>query len=529
MPRLPQPGGDQGNWGSILNEYLSASHKQDGTLKDNIVTANSIAPGAIDETNLSQSVQDKLDSVAGQQGFTGPIGPQGATGATGTPGTPGASGTPGQVGATGATGTPSTIPGATGATGPQGPQGIQGDPGPAATVGATGATGATGQIGATGAKGDQGDPGPAATVGATGPIGPQGPQGATGASGTPGTPGASGTPGTNGTQGATGASGTPGAVGATGASGATGTNGAIGATGASGPMGATGPAGASGSAGQVGATGASGTDAVGYGNTITIQGASSPRVNPLTNAAPPAGARVIWIVNDQNDVPLAWENGDLMFWPTALSGYQSANYVDSSFAKNSLNAASLDITLPSSIATNDMILVVTEALSQSAEHSVSGSYTSLGENARTGISSSVFWKIADASDASSTVTFTSTALVPLHVAVFVLRGPTGVATTSTANQGGGSTNINIPDYTTDIATIPLQIITLGSATNQEATITAPSGSTIFSSELPGPSGFRTGILLGGSLDPGAAVGNVYANTGTHFATTWLISVIAEVA
>lgn len=32
MPRLPKPGGDQGNWGDILNEFLSVSLNPDGTL-----------------------------------------------------------------------------------------------------------------------------------------------------------------------------------------------------------------------------------------------------------------------------------------------------------------------------------------------------------------------------------------------------------------------------------------------------------------------------------------------------------------
>lgn len=34
--RLPQVGGDQGNWGSILNEFLSQSLNNDGTLKGGI-------------------------------------------------------------------------------------------------------------------------------------------------------------------------------------------------------------------------------------------------------------------------------------------------------------------------------------------------------------------------------------------------------------------------------------------------------------------------------------------------------------
>lgn len=50
--RLPTPGGDEGLWGQILNEYLMAAHKTDGTLKDNIVTASTIAPGAVTVTEL---------------------------------------------------------------------------------------------------------------------------------------------------------------------------------------------------------------------------------------------------------------------------------------------------------------------------------------------------------------------------------------------------------------------------------------------------------------------------------------------
>ena len=40
MARLPQPGSDDGTWGGILNEYLSQAHNADGTLKDNVVTAD---------------------------------------------------------------------------------------------------------------------------------------------------------------------------------------------------------------------------------------------------------------------------------------------------------------------------------------------------------------------------------------------------------------------------------------------------------------------------------------------------------
>lgn len=57
MSRLPKVNGDDGNWGAILNDYLSQSHAADGTLntnvigapqlKQNAVTSAAIAPGAV--------------------------------------------------------------------------------------------------------------------------------------------------------------------------------------------------------------------------------------------------------------------------------------------------------------------------------------------------------------------------------------------------------------------------------------------------------------------------------------------------
>ena len=128
MPRLPIPGSDEGSWGQILNDYLSQAHKSDGSLKDNVITAN----------NLDQDLQDKVTAIAGQQGATGPQGPAGPTGATGPQGLSGATGPQGATGAQGLQG----VAGATGATGPQGDSGA---------TGPTGATGATGPIGPSGA------------------------------------------------------------------------------------------------------------------------------------------------------------------------------------------------------------------------------------------------------------------------------------------------------------------------------------------------------------------------------------------
>jgi hypothetical protein len=47
MARLPQPGSDNGTWGDILNDFLSQALKSNGLIKDNAVTANTLAPGSV--------------------------------------------------------------------------------------------------------------------------------------------------------------------------------------------------------------------------------------------------------------------------------------------------------------------------------------------------------------------------------------------------------------------------------------------------------------------------------------------------
>ncbi len=313
MTRLPTPGSDSGEWGTILNDYLSAAHKADGTLKDSIVTSNNLAPNAvtvteiqnqtITEAKLDPAVVSKLNAVAGPTGATGP------TGASGTPGTPGATGTTGQMGATGATGPsgPSGNPGIPGSQGATGATGSAGNPGANGATGATGPTGTPGATGATGPKGDDGEDGTSVTItgsvasaanlpndltpsdagkgyitsddghlhvwsgasftdvgtvrgpqGDDGATGVTGPQGATGPSGVTGNAGSTGATGPSGSQGPSGTPGTPGLAGATGAtgpSGPSGANGVAGATGSTGPTGNPGSQGATGAAGVTGATG----------------------------------------------------------------------------------------------------------------------------------------------------------------------------------------------------------------------------------------------------------------------------------
>lgn len=53
MARLPNPGGDAGSWGGILNDFLAQIHNSDGSLK----------AGAVTKSNLSSSVQASLDNA----------------------------------------------------------------------------------------------------------------------------------------------------------------------------------------------------------------------------------------------------------------------------------------------------------------------------------------------------------------------------------------------------------------------------------------------------------------------------------
>lgn len=79
MPRLPQIGADDGNWGQILNDFLSVEHNGDGTLKKTSVIAQASAnastaltsvngkytkaPNGIPRVDLSSGVQDTLNTA----------------------------------------------------------------------------------------------------------------------------------------------------------------------------------------------------------------------------------------------------------------------------------------------------------------------------------------------------------------------------------------------------------------------------------------------------------------------------------
>jgi len=59
MARLPQVGGDEGNWGSILNDYLGQSHDTTGALKPGSVSAAQIQDNSITSNKLQAGVTGK--------------------------------------------------------------------------------------------------------------------------------------------------------------------------------------------------------------------------------------------------------------------------------------------------------------------------------------------------------------------------------------------------------------------------------------------------------------------------------------
>ncbi|HEU4715604.1 MAG TPA: hypothetical protein VFS14_02125, partial [Candidatus Saccharimonadales bacterium] len=52
MARLPQPGSDEGQWGTILNDFLSQSHDASGNLKSGTVGATQLANNSVSTAKL---------------------------------------------------------------------------------------------------------------------------------------------------------------------------------------------------------------------------------------------------------------------------------------------------------------------------------------------------------------------------------------------------------------------------------------------------------------------------------------------
>ena len=60
MARLPTPGGDSGNWGSILNDFLKQSHTSGGQLKSSAIQS---AGGATDVDVVHKSGSETISGT----------------------------------------------------------------------------------------------------------------------------------------------------------------------------------------------------------------------------------------------------------------------------------------------------------------------------------------------------------------------------------------------------------------------------------------------------------------------------------
>lgn len=64
MARLPTVGGDDGSWGTVLNEFLEVSHNADGTLANNVVGDNQVSSLSENKvTNLTTDLAAKEDTA----------------------------------------------------------------------------------------------------------------------------------------------------------------------------------------------------------------------------------------------------------------------------------------------------------------------------------------------------------------------------------------------------------------------------------------------------------------------------------
>lgn len=69
MARLPQPGGDTGEWGQILNDYLSQAHSSDGSLKSGVITGDQLASD-VSSLIASKAASASLSAVATTGNYT---------------------------------------------------------------------------------------------------------------------------------------------------------------------------------------------------------------------------------------------------------------------------------------------------------------------------------------------------------------------------------------------------------------------------------------------------------------------------
>ena len=75
--RLPTPGGDDGDWGTILNEFLEVAHNSDGTLSSSAVS--NALPNPIPPANLGSGTASSSNFLRGDGTWAVPSGGSGVT------------------------------------------------------------------------------------------------------------------------------------------------------------------------------------------------------------------------------------------------------------------------------------------------------------------------------------------------------------------------------------------------------------------------------------------------------------------
>lgn len=69
MSRLPTPGGDDGQWGAVLNDFLAVEHNTDGSLKlrtdGTFASAASVSSLQTTTTNLTTAVNQRVTVTSG--------------------------------------------------------------------------------------------------------------------------------------------------------------------------------------------------------------------------------------------------------------------------------------------------------------------------------------------------------------------------------------------------------------------------------------------------------------------------------
>ncbi len=204
-------------------------------------------------------------------------------------------------------------------------------------------------------------------------------------------------------------------------------------------------------------------------------------------------------------------------------------FVAAAYAPESTESAVTQrtVTIPT-VQTGDILILHGVSLSGSAVHSLTGtlaSFTKIGDNARAGVTSTLWWKVAAAADSGKTVIVNGGTANPGVAGVSAYRGATGVGAVTNTNQGSGSNTITFPAFTPSPNQVPLQVMAIATSSAPWAPgLTPPSGITVTSSYLPTGTepNKRAGLITGANLTPNSAVGNVWDNTGTHYAATWLV-------